>query len=94
MTKKQNSYNDYLEQQLKNPDFKKEWDKGEATYQVTRELIRARLQSNLSQRDLAKKAGTTQAVISRIENMNTNPSVDLLQRLAASMGRKLEIKFV
>lgn len=85
--------NDYLKGQLKDPDFKKEWEKGEAAYQITRELIHARIRGRLSQRQLAKKAGTTQAVISRIENMSVNPSVDLLQRIAASLGKKLEIKF-
>ena len=47
----------------------------------------------ISQRELAKKVGTTQAVISRIENMSVSPSIGLLQRIAGSLGKKLEIKF-
>lgn len=87
------SLNDYLKEQLKDPDFKKEWEKNEAAYQVTRALIKARLEDKISQRELAKRAGTTQAVISRIENMNVSPSIGLLQRIADSLGRKLEIRF-
>ena len=90
---KDTSLNDYLKEQLKDPDIKKEWEKNEAAYQVTRALIKARLEDKISQRELAKRAGTTQAVISRIENMNVSPSIGLLQRIADSLGRKLEIRF-
>ena len=85
--------NKYLEEQLKDPEFKREWEKSEAAYQITRELIRARIAGKVSQRQLAQKAGTTQAVISRIENMTVSPSIGLVQRIANSLGKKLEIKF-
>ena len=85
--------NDYLEEQLKDPGFKKEWEKSEAAYQITRVLIKARIEGKISQRQLAKKAKTTQAVISRIENMSVSPSIGLLQRIANSVGKRLEIKF-
>lgn len=84
---------DYLKEQLKKPEFRREWEKSEAAYQVMGEIIKARIEGKVSQRQLAKKAKTTQAVISRIENMNASPSINLLQRLATSLGKKLEIKF-
>jgi len=84
---------DYLEKQLKDPKFKKEWDKLEPQYQITRELIRSRIEGKISQRELAKKAKTTQAVISRIENMTVSPSIGLLQRIAGALDKKLEVKF-
>lgn len=87
------SLNNYLNQQLKNLAFRKEWEKSEAPYQVTRALIETRIKKNLSQRDLAKKAGTTQAVISRIENMTASPTITLLERIARSVGKKLVVKF-
>lgn len=86
------TFDEYLKKQLKDPSFKKEWDKLEPAYQVTCALIEARIKGKISQRQLAKKAGTTQAVISRIENMNVSPSIGLLQRIASSLGKKLEIK--
>ena len=90
---KDSTLSEYLKEQLKDPDFRKEWEKSEAAYQVTRALIEARIEGRISQRQLAEKAGTTQAVISRIENMNVSPSIGLLQRIADSLGKKLEIKF-
>lgn len=86
-------FNTDLKRRLKDPEFKKEWDKSEAAYQVTREMIRGRIEGKLSQRQLAKKVKTTQAVISRIENMSVSPSVGMLQRIAGSLGKKLVIKF-
>lgn len=86
-------FNDFLKEQLKDPEFKKEWDKSEVAYQVGRELIKSRIEKKLSQRMLAKKAKTTQAVISRIENMSVSPSVNLLQKIALALGKKLEISF-
>ena len=86
--------NNYLKKRLKDPKFKRAWDESEAQYQITKELIKARLDKSVSQRELAKKAKTTQAVISRIENMPVSPSVRLLQKIASALGKKLEIRFV
>ena len=86
-------YDDLIKTQTIESLFKKEWDKLEIQYQITRELIRSRLQGKISQRELAKKAKTTQAVISRIENMSVSPSVGLLQRIANALDKKLEVKF-
>jgi len=83
----------YLQEQLKKPSFKKEWKKLEPAFQVTNELIKNRIKYNLSQKELAKKAKTTQAVISRIENMDVSPSIGILQRIAQVFGKNLQIKF-
>jgi ribosome-binding protein aMBF1 (putative translation factor) len=86
-------FDEYLKDQLKDPKFKKIMDESEAEYQAGAALIRARIEKRLSQRQLAKKAKTTQAVISRIERMSVSPSVNLLQKLALAMGKRLEIRF-
>lgn len=88
------SFNHFLREQLKDPEFKREWERSEPEYQVLEEIIRARIDKKLSQRELAKKAKTTQAVLSRIENMTVSPSIQLVQRIAEAMGKKLQIKFI
>lgn len=90
---KNTDFREYLEEQLKDPEFKKEWDRLEPAYQAQRALIRARIDAKMSQRQLAKKAKTTQAVISRIENMTVSPSIGLLQKIAEAFGKNLEIRF-
>lgn len=84
---------EYIKEQLKDSKFRKEWEKSEAHYQVTRELIRARIEGKISQRELAKKAKTTQAVLSRIENMTVSPSIGLLQKIAHALDKNLEVRF-
>lgn len=87
-------FDDYLKEQLKDPEFKRLWDESEPAFQAGCAMIQARIDAKISQRQLAKKAKTTQAVVSRIENMTVSPTIGLLQKIAASMGKKLEIKFV
>lgn len=50
-----------------------------------------RVQSGLSQSELARRMGTSQPVIARIEGGSSTPSVDMLDRLARATGRRLEI---
>lgn len=84
---------DHLRESLKNPEFKKAWEESELSYQLSRTLIKKRLTQKISQGDLAKRANTTQAVISRIENMSVNPSMELLQRIAKALNVTLKIQF-
>ena len=93
MKQKLYTLEDDLKKRLKNPEFKKAWEESETEYQLSRTLIKARLLKKISQRELAKRASTTQAAISRIESMDSNPSVLLLKRLAEALGTKLKIGF-
>lgn len=86
--------NDHLKESLKDPLFRIEWEKSEAEYQLANKLIKLRLKNKYSQSQLAAKANTTQAVISRIESMNANPSLFLLKKLAGVFGSKVQISFV
>lgn len=86
------TFKDDLAKRLKNPAFRKAWEETEPEYILATKLIEKRLKSNMSQRELAKKVKTTQAVISRIETMNANPSLSLLKRIAAVLGVKLSLQ--
>lgn len=60
----------------------------------TAELVRSRrLQSGLTQSQLAARADTTQAVVSRIESGKLSPTVPVLQRLAAAMDCDVVLAF-
>lgn len=87
------SLDDYLKKQLKDPEFKRLWNESEPAFQAGSAMIKARIEARLSQRQLAYKAKTTQAVVSRIENMTVSPTIGLLQKMAQAMGKRLEIKF-
>jgi len=83
-----------LNKKLKDPEFKKEWDKLELRYAVIKQLIKLRNAYNLSQAQLAEKLNTTQAVISRIENGSVNIGIDFLDKLAKAFDKKVEIKLI
>lgn len=59
---------------------------------IISELARARREIGITQKELAKRTGITQADISRLERGNANPSVKTLQRLAAGMGMVLTME--
>jgi transcriptional regulator with XRE-family HTH domain len=58
-------------------------------------LLRQRRQAHgLSQRELAIRAGTRQATISRIENGHEIPTVQRLDELLTALGERLELRAV
>lgn len=85
------TFQDHLKESLKNPEFRKIWEESDAEYLLAKALIKVRLKKKFSQRDLAKKIGTSQAAISRIESMQGNPSLFLLKRIAHALDTKLQI---
>jgi ribosome-binding protein aMBF1 (putative translation factor) len=87
------TFRQHLRDSLKNPKFRVEWAKDEAQRQISGILIEKRLANRMSQRVLAQKAKTTQAVISRIESMSANPSINLLKKIASVFDSRLKISF-
>ena len=85
-------FEDHLKEQLKDPEFKKAWDEIELESSIAESIIGKRIKKNMSQRDVAKKINSTQAVISRIETMEANPSIKTLKRIAKALDAKVEIK--
>lgn len=76
---------------MKDPEFRREYEKLEPEFQIARQIIAARIKNKMTQADLAKKAKTGQAVISRLEGMNAKPSISLLSRVAKALGTKIQI---
>jgi transcriptional regulator with XRE-family HTH domain len=52
-------------------------------------LREARTRAGLTQRELAKRAGTAQSVVARIERRQSDPSWQTLERLLAAAGFSL-----
>ena len=86
--------NEFMTEQLKDPEFREEYDKIQPELDVIRALVEARISQNLTQKELAVRTGIDQADISKLENGTRNPSLNLLKRLADGMGMALRIEFV
>lgn len=87
-------FNDFLNEQLQDPEFKKEWEDIQPEMDVIRAMMEARISQNLTQKELAERTGINQADISKLENGTRNPSLKLLKRLADGMGMTLKIEFI
>lgn len=87
-------FDKYLDEQLQNPDFKKEWDENELEYQLMMMILKARNEQNLTQSELAERTGIRQSNISRIEKGQALPSISTLCKIAHGLGKRLQIKFV
>ena len=88
------NFNDFLNEQLKDPDFKKEYDALAPEFAIIQAIIDARKSTGMTQKDLAEKTGITQGDISRLETGSANPSLKTLQRLAEGMGMTLKLEFL
>ncbi|MFI3213534.1 MAG: helix-turn-helix transcriptional regulator [Eubacteriales bacterium] len=83
-----------LAEQMKNLEFKEEWDALEPEFNIIQAMVDVRKQNHLTQKELALKTGIDQADISKLENGNSNPTLRILQRLADGMGMTLKLEFV
>ena len=88
------SFRKTLDEQMQNPEFKKEYDALELEFQVIRALLDGRKEKNITQKQLSELTGINQADISKIERGNANPSLRTLQRLASGMDMSVKLKFV
>ena len=85
-------YEDFLKRQLKNPNVRREYEALEGEFTLATEIIKLRLKSNLTQRQLAKQMGTSQPAIARVESGSYhNISLSFLRRLAEALGAVPEI---
>ena len=70
----------------RDPEFRRAWDEGQTQLTFQKALIGARLAAGLSQTQLAKRLGTCQAAVARMEDGTYQPSGETLLKLAAALG--------
>ena len=93
MSKQWLNFDSFLKKQLKNPQFRKEYERQQPERMLMRKIIDARIKNGLTQKKLAKKLNTTQSAISRLESYRANPTLIFMKRLAAAFNTRLEINF-
>ena len=89
-----NKFDDFLQEQLKDEAFRKEYEALQPERAIIQAIIDARKQSGLTQKELSERTGIAQGDISKLERGNANPSVRTLQRLAKGMGMTLKLEFL
>ena len=88
------TFDAFLEEQLRDPELKTEYDALEPEFAIISAIIEARKKTGFTQKQLAEKTGIAQGDISKIEHGNANPSLKTLKRLAAGMNMRLKLDFL
>ena len=83
----------HLEEQLKDSNFREEFENTQPEFDIKRAIIQARIENHMTQKELAKRTGIRQSNISRIECGASTPNVATLQAIAKGLGKKLRIEF-
>ncbi len=87
------SYTTFKQQLLRDKDIKKAYDQLGPEFALVKMIIEKRNERGLTQAALAKKLGTKQSAISRLERGTYNPTVSFLQKLADALSTELTISF-
>ena len=88
------SFDRYLEQELKKPAVRKAFEEEREMLNIGLALAKERQKKGWSQRDMAKRVGTSAPQISRTERTPEHTNVQTLQRYAEALGMKLNMKLV
>lgn len=87
----------FLDQALKNVDTDSiedspSIDEHDVFEDIRKQIVKIRTASGMTQKELAQKAGLTQANVSKIEKGISRPTLDTLVKLARALGRQLTVR--
>jgi DNA-binding XRE family transcriptional regulator len=86
------SFDAFKKRMLKDPKVKTAYDALEEEFALASELIGARAHAKLSQEEVARRMGTSQSAVARMESGRTLPSTTSLVKYAKAVGHKVQIK--
>lgn len=81
------------ERLLADPAIRAECEAFDDDFALVEELIKARAHSGLTQEEIARRMGTTQSVVARLESGKSMPSTRTLKKYAEATGTRLVIRF-
>ena len=91
--KRRTNFDLYLEEQLRDAGFAERFRKAGEAWDVAIQLASLRKKSRLSQKELAKRVGTSQQQISRLESPSyEGHSLSMLRRVAEVLGATLHVE--
>ncbi len=87
-------FKDFLNEKLKNPEVRESYNEEDLYSKIAVQIGMLREQQHLTQGELAKRAQTTQNVVSKIERGDRNVTLRSIFRIAAACHKKVELKIV
>jgi ribosome-binding protein aMBF1 (putative translation factor) len=87
-------FRDRLKEDLKEHSFAKAYQESDLSIRLAISIAKIRERLGLTQGQLAKRMGTKQQVVSRLEQgEEINPRLETLERAARALGKKLDFSF-
>ncbi len=83
---------DWHRESMRDPEFRKAYKALQPKYDLIRAILDARIKRGVTQKELARRVGTTQSAIARFESGAGNPTLDFLSRVSTAVGAKLEVR--
>ena len=84
----------HLAEKLRDPQFKKYYDEYGRQLEIAYQILQLRKKAKLSQTELARKIGTTQSNVARIETGRQNFTTGILVKIAWALNKDLKVEFV
>ncbi len=86
------SFSQLKKELLRDKGVKAAYDALELEFAIAEAIIAKRIEKGLTQTQLAKKIGTKQSAVSRLESGECNPSIHFLEKVAKALGLRLVVK--
>jgi ribosome-binding protein aMBF1 (putative translation factor) len=87
------TYSKFKKEQLKDELIRRKYEELHTEFMIAEAIIGERLKKGLTQSELAKKVGTKQSAISRLESGQSKPSIAFLEKVAQALDLKLRVSF-
>lgn len=88
------NFDQYLDEQLKDPEFAGRFERAGEAWDIALQLATLRQNAGLSQKELAKRLGTSQQQISRLESPGyEGHSLANLRRVANALNARVRVTF-
>ena len=79
---------------MEDAEFREAYAQADEEYALVEALVRARTAANLTQAELARRIGTTQSAVARLEGGRVSPSFATLRRYAEATGTRLTVGLI
>lgn len=85
-------FDQLLKDQLNDTEFRENWERTTLARAVAIQVIKYRAAHGLSQSELARRLGVSQAVVGRLELGEHEPKIATLSKLAGTLGLRFNIE--
>ena len=85
----------YIDNRKKiDPEFQDNFDEGYENFKIGAMLKQARIESGITQEQIADKMHTQKSAISRIENHSEDIRLSTLEKYAIALGKKIKVEIL